>query len=93
MLGGPPRNEGSLYGLLERGDFIPRVVVKAAHVVVVGATHEPLLPRNELCASDRRIGFHHFELLDQGLAVVVPNENVARVQRREDPGSGVSQHT
>ena len=64
-------------------NLLQRVVVPHADHHVVGPGHDPLLPGNELGAADRQL--RGLERLDDRLRVVVEDEGVAAVERREAP--------
>mmetsp|Transcript_51914 Transcript_51914/g.151198 ORF Transcript_51914/g.151198 Transcript_51914/m.151198 type:complete len:380 (+) Transcript_51914:1510-2649(+) len=67
-------------------DLLKRVVVEHADEHVVRGGDDPLLPRNELRAAHRKVA--DLQLLHQGLRVVVPKEDVARVEGGERPRLG-----
>lgn len=68
---------------LERMNPLQGVVIEHPDLHVVGAGDDPVLARHELRRSHRQIA--HLECLHQGLRLVVPDVDVALIQRAEHP--------
>mmetsp|Transcript_10932 Transcript_10932/g.24839 ORF Transcript_10932/g.24839 Transcript_10932/m.24839 type:complete len:201 (-) Transcript_10932:33-635(-) len=65
-------------------DLLKRVVVEHSNLHVIRSSDDPLLPRGKFCATYWKVT--HLHLPQQCLGVVVPDEEVPRIERREYPG-------
>lgn len=71
---------------LERVHPLQGVIIEDSNLHVIGTGHDPVLPGNEFCTSDRQIA--HLERLHELLVLMVPNVYVAAVEGAEHPRLG-----
>ena len=68
---------------LPLANFLHRIIVEDRHLHIIRTGDDPLFPHYKLCTPNRRLT--DFETLDQGIIRVVPDENLAVVERAETP--------